>query len=561
MIDSGWSRIRRHAVATLVVVLGAGVLPVYAASAAPSSATGLSGFTTTRASVRVGGELWDTVTVSPRAARTVTVEYRRAGTRAYHTASVATTSTRGAVTVGLRPPAAGRWQFRAVVPATTRESRFASATRTVVAAGRAVATRINGYATASASIEFGTTVIDDVDISPRAARVVSVQVRPPGSAGFVTQSSATSSRTGALRVVYRPSSMGAWGYRLVVRADATALPASSPTRIITVVGDTSGSVPVVVPTAPGPVTVPTAPGPVTDRTAPGPVTDPQASATRDSVTLSWTNPADADLTGAVVRRAPGATAPDRVTDGTLVSDLPAPGRTVTDTGLRSATQYSYAVFAHDGAPNYAHPATLTITTAPAVTQAILSIRPLGLPLNADNKLTVNTPFRFDASDSLAADGTTLLSGTLDYGDGQTDALTEPFGPVDFWNTEHSYTTTGTRTVKLTVTALDGTTSTTTLTVTVLDPPTTTLTMTSGPAHVGQPVTLTLDTSTPDGTQLISYALNIAGEESFHLTDNTAPPAAQPITFDRPGTYTIAFSVANNAGGAPDASVINIVVAP
>lgn len=116
MIDSGWSRVRGHLVATVVVGLGAGLLPMSAALAAPSSATRLSGFITTSGSVRVGGHLQDTVTVLPKAARAVTVQYRRAGTRGFTNAPTGITSPRGVITLRLRPPAAGRWQFRAELP-------------------------------------------------------------------------------------------------------------------------------------------------------------------------------------------------------------------------------------------------------------------------------------------------------------------------------------------------------------------------------------------------------------------------------------------------------------
>jgi hypothetical protein len=589
MMGSGTSRIRRHVVAGVIVGLGVGLLPASAALAAQgtsavaaqvaSSATGFSGFTTTSGSVRVGGELWDAVTVSPKAARAVTVQYRRAGTNVFKNAYTASTSARGVITLGLQPPAAGRWQFRAVVAATSRAARFVSSTRTVVASGRAVRTDISGYATTSATISLGATVTGEVVLSPRAPRAVVVQARRPGSVSFVTQSTGTFSSSGSFRAVYRPTSAGAWGFRLVVSASATALSVTSPTRIITATEAPGGEVPSVgVPVVGVPVVglpvvglpvvglpvvgVPVVGVPVVDRTAPGPVTGLTVSGmTRKTATLSWTNPADADLTGAVIRRAPGATAPATVTDGTAVTDLAAPGHTVTDTGLTADMTYSYAVFAHDGTPNYAAAATLTVTTAKPVTEAVLSVRPLGLPINTDNKLTVNTPFRFDAGDSLAADGTTLVSGTLDYGDGQTDTFTVPFGPFDFWNTEHSYTATGKKTVTLTVTALNGTTDTTIVTVNVLNAPTATVRVTSGPAHVGAPVTFALDTSTPVGTKLSSFALHFAGDESFHLTDNSAPPATQNITFDLPGTYTVAFSVANDAGGAPAASVITIVVGP
>jgi hypothetical protein len=645
MIRSVCSRLKRHLLCTVVLLLGAGLLPAVAASAvsgtsvgsAPAAlrATGLSGFITTRGSVLVGGELWNSVTVLPKAARTVTVQYRRAGTTAFTSASVARSSTLGVFSAGLKPPAAGTWQFRLVVAASAQATAFISPVRVVAASGRAAATAISGFASGAAIIELGKPVTDGVIVLPRATRSVWVQARRPGSAVFVTTTTLRTSAVGAVSALYQPTAVGVWQYRLVVAASAIAQSVTSPARTITA-RDT---------TAPGPVTVlkssnvtdksatlswtnPTATdfsgvtirqavGPIApssptagtlvtntgktiktftttgleadtpysyavfardgvpnyaaaakvtlrtnvapDLTAPGPVTALQATTlARTTVGFAWTNPVDADFTGAVIRRAVGATAPATVTDGTAVTDLPAPGDTFTDTGLTPATQYSYAVFAHDGGPNYAAAAELTVTTRTPLTDAVLSVNPLGLPTN---KVTVDTPATFDASGSLAADGTTLVSGTLDYGDGQTDTFTTPFGPVDFWNTSHSYANTGPQTVTLSVTDSAGATDTTSVTVQVYDAPTASVSVTSGPAQVGVPVTFALDASTPAGTGLNSYALFFSGPESFHYTGNTAPAATQDVTFTIPGTYTVAFSVTNDAGDSPATSVIDIVVGP
>jgi outer membrane protein assembly factor BamB len=101
-----------------------------------------------------------------------------------------------------------------------------------------------------------------------------------------------------------------------------------------------------------------------DTTPPDPVTELSVTdTTSSSVSLSWTNPGDADLTGAMVRRAAGPVAPASPSAGTLVADVTEPGTTVTDSGLAASTQYSYAVFAHDGVPNYASGATVTTSTA------------------------------------------------------------------------------------------------------------------------------------------------------------------------------------------------------
>ena len=121
---------------------------------------------------------------------------------------------------------------------------------------------------------------------------------------------------------------------------------------------------------PPPCTPPsTPPTPPVDRTPPGPATavDIDAStATVSSLVVRWNNPSDSDLTGVLVRRAAGHTAPASITSGDLVADTPAGASEVTDSHLAASTSYSYAVFAHDGAGNYATAATAIGTTrAPA----------------------------------------------------------------------------------------------------------------------------------------------------------------------------------------------------
>jgi len=105
-------------------------------------------------------------------------------------------------------------------------------------------------------------------------------------------------------------------------------------------------------------------------TAPGPVTGVAGTPASTTVALSWTNPASASLTGVMIRRAAGAVAPASSTTGTLVVDAVAPATTFTDTGLTPGTQYSYALFAHDGTPLYSAAADLTKTTTTAGSGAI-----------------------------------------------------------------------------------------------------------------------------------------------------------------------------------------------
>jgi plastocyanin len=103
-----------------------------------------------------------------------------------------------------------------------------------------------------------------------------------------------------------------------------------------------------------------------DITPPAPATSPVVSVVSVGDTwlsLSWVNPADADFTGVMIRRLAGATAPATVTGGDLVSDFNDGADYVINPGLIAGTQYSYAVFAHDGSGNFATGVTMTGSTS------------------------------------------------------------------------------------------------------------------------------------------------------------------------------------------------------
>ncbi len=104
-----------------------------------------------------------------------------------------------------------------------------------------------------------------------------------------------------------------------------------------------------------------------DVTPPAPVTAVSAAAATTTVRLSWTNPTDPDFAGVLIRRSAGPMPPTSPSAGSLVTDTAASGVSFTDNGLSPSTQYSYALFAHDGVPNYASAATKTVTTSADVT--------------------------------------------------------------------------------------------------------------------------------------------------------------------------------------------------
>jgi PKD repeat protein len=330
-----------------------------------------------------------------------------------------------------------------------------------------------------------------------------------------------------------------WQYRLVVRASATARGAVTSTRTLTASGRTNPP----------------------DTTAPAAVTAVSATAATDSsIRLSWVNPSDVDFTGVTIRRQIGAVAPATVTDGTPVA-VPASATAIsfTDTGLSPLTLYSYALFAHDGSANYSAAATVigwTTGTPPGPTTAVLSISP---PSGAaTTKLTVGSPFVFDASLSYAGTGRSFSAGTLDYGDG---TASESF-TGDSWNwvRNHSYATTGPRTVTLTVTDSAGDIASNVVAITVYSTPTAHL-VAQGRPQVGTPVTFDLTSTTPAGTGLTSYSLNVLGVDgTTRYGANGSPLATKEITFTTPGTYEVQFSVSNDAGGSSAIDSVTIDVA-
>ena len=418
--------------------------------------------------------------------------------------------------------------------------------RRVKASGSATTTKILGFASTPATITVGAIVRDAVSVSPRASRTVEVQARRAGTATWVkTSMSGGSSAAGSFMAIYRPAS-GVWQYRLMVRASATARTAFSPPRTVTA--------------RPSPGTTP--PGTTTppDTTAPGPVTALIATvATDSSITLNWANPTDLDFTGVTIRRLVGDVAPATATDGTAVTfPASATATSFTDTGLTALTLYSYALFAHDNAANHGAAANVTgwtTGTPPGPTAAVLSIsRPSGV---ATTKLTVGARFDFDASHSYAGPGKTFSTATLDYGDSTPP---ETF-TGDSWNwvRSHSYSTSGPRTATLTVTDSAGVTVSDVLTVTVFDAPTTKL-VSNGPAQVGVPVRFDLTSSTPAGTDITSYDLNVIGADGTKsYGGNGSPLATKDLIFTSPGTYEVQFSVSNDAGGlsAMDSMMIDV----
>jgi PKD domain/Fibronectin type III domain len=149
-----------------------------------------------------------------------------------------------------------------------------------------------------------------------------------------------------------------------------------------------------------------------DVTPPGPVTGLTAAAASDtSIRLDWTNPAATDFTGVTIRRALGATAPATATSGTSIPvPASATAKSFTDTGLTAGTQYSYAVFAHDGSGNNAVAAKVTATTTKVDVTAPGPVTALAATVVSDTSIKLNWANPADADFT----GVTIrrLTGTI-----------------------------------------------------------------------------------------------------------------------------------------------------
>lgn len=100
-----------------------------------------------------------------------------------------------------------------------------------------------------------------------------------------------------------------------------------------------------------------------DTMPPGPVSSLTMSGNAlRTISLKWTDPADADLAHVMIRRAVGGQPPLSASDGTVVAVLGKRTTTFTDRHLTPGTTYSYAVYAFDRAQNQSTPSTITAST-------------------------------------------------------------------------------------------------------------------------------------------------------------------------------------------------------
>ena len=286
-----------------------------------------------------------TATLAPvRAGRTVTLE-RQAGT-GWTAEETGLEGADGTVAFGLDTSAAGQRSYRVVAAAAKGAPSVASAARTVVVkAGQTIDTSPPGVVSFLEVADSTTSSITLTWVNPSDGDYHGAMVRrAPGS-------TPPSSRTSGVLV----ADVLAPGDQVTDSGLAAGTTYSYAVFAHDHVPNYAGA---------AKVTGNTLAGGGADVTPPDPVADLAVTGTtQTSLTLSWTNPGDADYSGAMIRRAVGSTPPSSPTSGALVVDKADPGTTHTDAGLTAGTTYSYAVFAHDGVPNYAASATVTAATS------------------------------------------------------------------------------------------------------------------------------------------------------------------------------------------------------
>ena len=516
MRQHDWSRATRRAVGVVAVAFGATLLPSAAVVAAqaneavapPSSAsahgsghgrTRITGFDDDRVSVALGRKVSDQVVVLPRARRTVLVQARTPGSSQFVTQSRGHSTAAGRFRADYTPTSAGTWAFRLLVLPSAKRGPATSHTRLVrvtdVSAPRAVTElQVSGISLDGATLSWmnptdddctGVTIRRAVGATAPASQVDGTAVADTGRSIQTFTDKALAPNTTYSYALFAHDSSGNFSRATVVTLRTGRFGVS---HLVA------------------------------------------APVTRTTVTLAWTNPTDDAFAGVIIRRAEGPTPPASATEGSAVGDdVASPGDNITDDHLRPGTTYSYAVFAHDATDHVAAAVTATVTTRGNGVSAVLSVNPLP-SVHTGDRVTVDTQVAIDASQSLPTVGTDFVAWEISYGDHITDSLNGRLTTVDVLNTKHTFANAGAHVVTLTVTDSAGHTASATLMVDVFDAPEVSLRTSSSSSEAGVTVPFEIKSETPRDTAITSYRMEVAGDDSFFLDGDSAPPPSQDITF-------------------------------
>lgn len=187
---------------------------------AAAAKTKVAGWSTKAVTVRLKGELGVTVTVTPKAKRSISVQYRKRGTTKWLTQSRTTTSSTGSAYVRFRPAAKGVWEVRLLVAATRTAGKLVSGKRVVTVKGtatptRRVTTRIPNHAAIGARFAV------PGDVNPQGVRRIQIQIRPVDAKSWQTTGITTSDPKGKFTASMTFPKAGEWRLRAVVDASPT----------------------------------------------------------------------------------------------------------------------------------------------------------------------------------------------------------------------------------------------------------------------------------------------------------------------------------------------------
>ncbi|OPL13835.1 MAG: hypothetical protein AVO38_12755 [delta proteobacterium ML8_D] len=201
-----------------------------------------------------------------------------------------------------------------------------------------------------------------------------------------------------------------------------------------------------------------------DTTPPGDVIDFNGVSGHDQITLGWTNPADSDFAGVMIRFR-NDTYPQNTTDGSPIPNgndgkiAGSPGQSMSyvHTNLDATKSYYYSAFSYDTSNNYSQ-------TAHAFAQ----------PLSSDLNAPVISSFSATPSTLNNPGGTTTFSVSATDPDGDSLTYTINFGDGTASGSGsqvmHTYATSGTYTATVTVNDGNGNSVGQSLQVTVNDLP-------------------------------------------------------------------------------------------
>ncbi len=201
------------------------------AQVAAAAKSRLAGWSTKAVTVRLNGELGTDVTVTPKAKRTIDVQYRKRGTTKWLTRSRIASSSAGAAYVVFKPPARGVWEVRLLVAATRSAGKVVTGKRVVTVKGTATPTKSVGTRLASRAAT-GERLTVPGDVNPPAVRRIQIQIRPVAVKTWQTAAVTTSGANGRFTAPIIFPKAGEWRLRAVADGSPTQAALKGSERVV-----------------------------------------------------------------------------------------------------------------------------------------------------------------------------------------------------------------------------------------------------------------------------------------------------------------------------------------